>query len=132
MKLKDKITEAVPAILSASNAMRSADYGAIFFWQEVGSLAEKKLKEAWAAAQLKLLPDDEGMRALGEGEHIVAEDKRFSVVAKVSKPGERFDLDTFIAAVAKKYKADPVALKALADASKKQAKPSLSKRVLEA
>lgn len=131
-KLKERIVESVDAIYSASNALRGSDFGRIYFWQEVSCLADAKLKESWEQAQKTGIPADDELRALPMGDHVVDEDKRFTLVAKVSKPRELFDLDMFIAAVAKKHKLDPVALKALADQSKKATKPSLSKKVLEA
>lgn len=131
-KLKERIVESVDAIYSASNALRSSEFGRIYFWQEVSSLADAKLKESWEQAQKTGIPSDDELRAMPVGDHVVDEDKRFTLVVKISKPRESFDLDMFIAALVKKHKLDPVELRALADRSKKTTKPSLSKKVLEA
>lgn len=130
-KIKDQIEAGVTDVYAKSNALRASEFGRIYFWQEVSTLADAKLKKAWEAKQNGQLPGDDAMRALGEGDHVLERDKRFMVFAKVSKPRESFDLDGFIAKLAKKYKLDPVVLKAIADGCKKEGKASLSKRVLE-
>lgn len=130
-KVKDRIVAAVAGVYAASNALRASEYGRIYFWQEVGKLADDKLKKAWEARQTLNIISDDGMRALGEGEHVLDLDKRFTVVAKVSKPREGFDLELFIAALVKRHKLDAVKLAELAATCKSKSKPSLSKRVLE-
>jgi hypothetical protein len=131
-KIKDRIEAGVAEVYAGSNALRASEFGRIYFWQEVSTLADAKLKKAWEAKQGGHLPSDDDMRAAGEGDHVLERDKRFTVLAKVSKARESFDLDGFIAKLAKKHKLDPVALKAMADGCKKVGKASLSKRVLEA
>lgn len=131
-KIKDRIEAGVAEVYAGSNALRASEFGRIYFWQEVSTLADAKLKKAWEAKQGGHLPSDDDMRAAGEGDHVLERDKRFTVLAKVSKPRENFKLELFIAKLVKKHKLDAAALVALAETCKEPGKASLSKRVLEA
>lgn len=133
--LRERIVTLVEDCRTGINSLRSSKLGYLYFWQEVAALADDRLKQQWEKLQADgVLPSDDAMRALGEGDHIVKEDNRFTVTAKVSKEQQRFDRDLFIEAVAKKYKLKVSDLVALANTKecKKLSKPSLTKRVLEA
>jgi hypothetical protein len=136
MSLKLKIVNAViklaPQVMPKPKSNTKC-IDVIFYWQEVLSLAEDEVKAAWRAAQeVGLIPSDDDMRALGEGEHIVVDSQLFSVLAKVSKPSERFDRDLFIATLVKKYKLEKARLEAIAESCKVPSKAALSKSVVEA
>jgi hypothetical protein len=104
----------------------------VFFWQTIGTLAAAKEEAAWKAAQAaNLLPSDEKLRENVEGEKIVAESEHYSCIVKVSKPRNNFDKETFLATVARKFKVPLQKLLAIYDASMKEGKAPLSKRVLE-
>ena len=109
-------------------------YVNVFIWQEINRIAEDSLKKAWATAQAKdgVLVDDDEMRALGEGDHIVSESGTFSLVAKVSKPRQSFQKDDFIAAAARQFKTSPAKVLELYEKHCKDGKPALQKRIMEA
>lgn len=146
-KICAAITEAVCSLIRSDSrtrimrVVRGDNYGPhlseLYFWETVHKLAEQELKAAWARAQSPhsasaFMESDEELRAAGPGEHIVVESKQFTLVAKVTKPVDRFDPEAFIAHVARQFKISPVKLRAIADQCKRQSKPSLSKRILEA
>lgn len=133
--LRERIVSLIDDCRTGMNSLRGPKFGYLFFWQEVLALAEDRLKKQWEKLQADgELPSDDDMRKLGEGDHIVKEDKRFTVTAKVSKPQERFDKDLFITEVARRYKLKVSDLEAIANSklAKKETRPSLTKRVLEA
>jgi len=132
--IKERIAARLEDVRTGMNSLRSSKLGNAYFWQEVGALADKGAKAAWAEMQTgkdSFVLDDDSMRALGEGEHVVERTKLFCVSAKIAAPRKNFDLDSFIAAASKKFKIDAAKLTALADAHKVSGKPSLTKRVLE-
>jgi hypothetical protein len=104
----------------------------IFAWQTIAKHAEELLKRSWAAAQPVEVPDDDFMRALGRGEHIVTEAGAFTCIANITAPRMLLNQDDFNQAVSKRYEIDIAELLDLAEACKTEGKPPLSKRVLEA
>lgn len=126
-------------VLPVTNPDRKSNQGNILFdvfcWQEVTSIAKKKLEAAWKVAQdvKGLVPDDDVLRKrYGAGEQIVAETDSFSCVVKLTEPRKAFDLETFIGRLAKKYKLDADELAELAENCKVDGKRSVSKKILEA
>ena len=107
--------------------------GEIFTWQEVGKLADEKLKKAWkAAVEDDLIPSDEAMREkYDQDEHIVAESNAFSMIVTVGKPRETFDLEAFVSEVSRKWKINAVVLTKLAAGCKKSGTAPLTKRIRE-
>ena len=104
----------------------------IFAWQTLTKFANELQKQSWALVQPGKVPEDDAMRSLGRGEHIIAEAGAYSVVATVNAPRAMFDPDAFILAVSKKYKIDFAELRSLYENTKVDGTPPLSKRVLEA
>src|SRR4051812_16015247 len=82
-------------------------FGPIYFWQEIRKYSEASYEAAWKLTQkAKVVPDDDALRDLGQGEHIIADSRVFSFIAKIDKPRDAFDPEKFIQVVAKKYKLD--------------------------
>lgn len=106
----------------------------VFFWQEVSAMAEKALKEAWAALQGEdgFIGDDDALRDLGPGEQIVAESGSFSCLIKVTEPRKSFSREDFIWNISKRFKAKKEDLEKIAESSMKAGKASLTKRIVEA
>lgn len=131
--IEDAILTQMTSILGKSGKSNQKYLNVIYFWQEVSALADVGLKEAWREAQESgMVPSDNDMRALGEGDHMVVDTQHFSVLAKVSKPRANFDRDLFIAHLVKKYKLQKARLEALAETCKVPSKRALSKSVVEA
>jgi len=133
--IKDTMLKRVDDVRTGMNSLRTSHYGDAFFWQELSSLADKKLKEAWAVLQgakaSARVNDDDTLRALGAGDHVLDRTKRFVCMAKVTEPRKGLDEALLVATLAKKYKLDPVAVAAVIAACKVPGKPALSKRILE-
>ena len=105
----------------------------IFYWQVISEVADAAFKEAWnAAANAEVFDEDNKLRELGTGEHLLADSDSFSALISVSKPRMNFDREAFIGAVAKKYKIPADKLEALAETCKVKGNASLTKRVVEA
>ena len=106
----------------------------IYTWQVVSDIAEEMLKAAYEQAQQRggIMGDDDRLRLLGEGDHIVAESDKFSATAKVSKPRANFDREAFITDICKTFKLQESKVQACVKRSTKTGKASLTKRVLEA
>lgn len=138
MTLKDKLRAMLEGLAKVVKPRRDkANEGSylydIWFFQEMESFACDRLKIAWEEAQnAGIIPSDDDMRKK-IGETMVAESDRFSCVATVASPSERFDKDLFIDNLLRTYpKLDPANVQAIAERSKKGAKAALTKRVLEA
>lgn len=111
---------------------RGVFFATIFLWQEVKKYSESALEAAWkTAVAAKVVSEDEDLRDLGQGEHIISDSRLFSFIAKVDNPRQSFDQEAFIRRVATKYKLDPDALAKIAVECVKDSKPPLSKRILE-
>lgn len=107
-------------------------FGTIYYWQEIKKHAESALETSWKLAQKsKVIPDDDDLRDLGAGEHIIADSKQFSFIAKVDRPRQNFDPEQFIQLVAKRYKLSAPDLTKMAAGCLKDSKPPLTKRILE-
>jgi hypothetical protein len=137
-KLKDKLIATVDAMVKLVKPRDRTNTGPYLFeiwiWQELCALAEDRVAVAWKKAQDNgIIPQDDDMRKKS-GETIVTESDKFSCVATVASPGERFDKDQFIAEIVRKYKLRSADLYEIADSHvcKKEAKAALKKRVLEA
>lgn len=118
--------------LHPTNSSTASNLTSILVWQETLRIAAAKFKAAWDYPQSEgILPTDDVMRQLGEGEHVVERAGNIVLMAKVSKPREGFDRDLFIRRVAKKYKLPISDIEELAEASYTEGNPSLSKRVVE-
>jgi hypothetical protein len=128
----DKLVESLKAPELRKN--EGAFYVHTFLWQELSSVADDKLKKAWASAQGQggVIETDDEMRDRGEGEHIVSESGSFSCVAKVTKPRKVFDRDEFITKAALAFKVKPAKVIALLESCSKDGKAPLNKRILEA
>jgi hypothetical protein len=105
----------------------------IWFFQEMEAFACDRLKIAWKVAQDQgIIPEDDDLRKK-QGETIVVDSDRFSCVATVASPAERFDkevfIDNLVATFPKLKRAD---VEAVAERSKKKNKAQLTKRVIEA
>lgn len=138
--IKTKLTEALKMLLAPSSRIirvfKEDDlgpyFGPIYFWQEIKKYAESAHEAAWKTAQkAKVVPDDDALRDMGEGEHIIADSRLFSFIAKVDKPRDAFDLEKFCSVISKRFKVDEAALSKLAADCQKQSKSPLSKRILE-
>jgi hypothetical protein len=104
----------------------------IWFFQEMESFACDRLKIAWKKAQDEgVIPADDDMRAT-IGETIIVDSDRFSCVATVASPAERFDKEVFIDNLVKTLKLNREKVEAIAERSKKKNKAQLTKRVIEA
>ena len=140
-RIADDLYEAGERIVRTVNGSKSGSakdnlspyLAEVFFWQEVASLANASLKEAWARTQEPNGPlqSDDVLRELDFGDNTVAATDSFVAVAKVSQPKTMFDKEAFIAAVAKRFKISATKLAEVAEKSVKESKPSLSKKVLE-
>lgn len=136
--LKDRIIAAAEDICFEIPNPEKGNTGNLFFdllvWQTLCKLSADKLKEAWAVLQQEngLVPNDDDMRARGQGEHIIAETKKFSIVATVTKGRANFDAKSFALAAAEKWNCKPEDVLLLMLAHKPEGSPTLSKRVLEA
>lgn len=120
-------------VLKTARGDNAPELGQIFVWQETCAYAQKQLEQAWkAAVEAGVVPPEDELRARGEGEHIVAEDQRFSCIAKLTKPRAAFNRDAFLALIAKKFKIALPKLLPLVDQSMVPGKAALTKRVLEA
>lgn len=107
----------------------------IFVWQTICSAAEKSLKAAWKAAQEgpeAFVDEDETLRELGPGDHIVVDTDCFSVMAKLASERSYFTPEHFAEAAFRKWKIKKDDVLRMIEASKLPGKPSLTKRVLEA
>jgi len=139
MSVKQQILDGVVKLSQSIKAPElkkneGALYVNVFVWQEIEAIASDALKKAWATAQAKdgVMVDDDDMRALGEGDHIVSESGSFSLVAKVSKPRSTFQKDVFIAEAARRFKTTPAKVLALYEECSKEGKSPLQKRIMEA
>jgi hypothetical protein len=104
----------------------------IWFYQEMEAFACDRGKIAWKKAQDGgIIPDDDEMRKK-TGETIIVDSDRFSCVATVASPAERFDKELFITNLVKTLKLDRAKVEAIAERSKKKNKAQLTKRVIEA
>jgi hypothetical protein len=138
ISLRSKIAEALQALKDGPaifKKFKGDNHGpllsTLYFWQEVSKIAESAEKASWKEiARSKAIAGDDELRELSTGEHILLESRQFSVIAELKSPQQRFDLETFIAAVSKKYKLDAGALAVLAEGCKKGGTAPLSKRVL--
>ena len=102
-------------------------------WQEAKAYADKQLKAAWATAQAEgVVDDDDKMRELGEGQHIVNEAGKFSVTAKVTSGGSTFKPETAVAKMVSRFKVTAERAERLIEDSKEENTARLEKRVLEA
>jgi hypothetical protein len=136
--VKEQITAGLDKLVNSLKApeLRKNEgtlYVHTFLWQELSSVADDKLKKAWAAAQGKdgVIETDDEMRARGLGEHIVSESGSFSCVAKVTTPRKTLDRDEFIAKAALAFKVKPALVIALLESCSKEGKYPLTKRILE-
>src|SRR5262249_15723758 len=91
----------------------------IFYWQVVSENATKALKSAWERAVADgVVENDDQLRALGAGEHMLIDTNHFSVLASITKPRMLFDRDLFVEKVARKYKLEKSKLRAMAEECK--------------
>lgn len=106
----------------------------IYTWQETIKYAKERYDEAWKKAQLNGGPiaDDDNLRELGKGEHIVTESNSMSCIVTVQDPRRNFSKEKFIALIAKQHKIPVAELESLAERAYKETAPPLSKRVVEA
>jgi hypothetical protein len=133
-KLQKRVTDLLTTFVPLRKGDNKGSYLAdIWVAQEIERQADKALAQAWKRAQDDgVVADDDEMRALGVGDHLVSESNDFSVTAKVAKGREIFYKGVFIAAVSKKYKIDIVKLNELAEKCVSNGKLPLTKRVVEA
>lgn len=121
----------------ALRASKSNGAGMLFElhkWQEAKSIAERRLKEAWTAAQsgeFSFIADDDKLRKKKLGTHVVSEGGKFSVVVKVSAGDTRFDPAKFKMLARRRFKLTDEQVTKLIEDSKVQGKPKIEKRVLE-
>jgi len=107
-------------------------FGTIFYWQEIKKFSEAAHEAAWKIAQkAKVAPEDDDLRDLGNGEHIISDSKLFSFIVKVDNPRKTFDQEAFIEQISRKYKLNVAELSKIAATCMKDSKPPLSKRILE-
>jgi hypothetical protein len=106
--------------------------GRLFVWQEAEHYAKDRLKETWKEVYDEgVIPSDEALRET-PGARYLGRAGQFSILTEVSAPQQRFQLETFITEVARKYKLNPIALKALAEVCREPSKAPLKKTVVEA
>lgn len=105
----------------------------IFVWQEISRRSKKELEAAWKRGQdPEVLPSDEDLRSLGQGEHIVLDSDHFSCIVTVNKPRSNFKLEKFLLELTKRYKQLKYdELLALANTCKEPGAPPLEKRIVE-
>lgn len=107
----------------------------IFVWQTICSAAEKSLKAAWKAAQTgpeAFIDEDDELRQLGSGDHIVVDTDCFSVTAKLASERSYFNPEHFADDAVRKWKVKKDDVLRMIEAAKLPGNPSLTKRVLEA
>lgn len=134
--IKETMLERVNDVRQGMNSLRSSDFGYLFFWQEVGALAEKECKEAWKKLQDPKgkvnVGSDDDMRALGVGDHVVTNSKLFSVVAKIAAPRTNLDVELLQNAIIKAYpNVKATRLASIVEACRLEGKAALTKRVVE-
>lgn len=122
---------AIPDATDKSNA--GPILAEIYKWQEACDYAKKRLEAAWKEAQAKggVVPADDDIRDMEPGEHIIAKGKVFACFVKLNNPSNRFDKETFIRKLSKKYKISIDDLEALAKVSTIEAKGQLTKKIIE-
>jgi hypothetical protein len=104
----------------------------VYFWQVVADLAKKREEAAWEEIQKGLIGSDDDLRQLSEGEHLVVESGRYSVIAEVSKPQRRFNAEKFAERAARQFRTTVARVTALIEDCKIPSKKAvLSKRVIE-
>ena len=131
--LTETLTKLKQQFVKAKNGDNMGPFLAeIFVWQEVRKHADEMLKDTWKQVQAEgIIANDEALRALGKGEHIVAESDKYSCLITVDKPRDKFDRTDFIAEVAKKYKIKPSELQALERDCMGETSAPLTKRIIE-
>lgn len=134
--IKDTILERIDDVRKGMNSLRSSDFGNAFFWQVVCAQAETKLKDEWAKLQdpqgkLKL-KDDDDMRDLGSGDHVITNSKLFSVTAKIGAGRRTLNVDMLKSAIVRAYPSVRLdKLTEIIEDCKIQGKEQLTKRVVE-
>lgn len=138
-KLQTKLHGAVAeALAKLRNPDRGSNTGKflfdIFVWQEVSSLADKRLRDAWKAAQVEssVVEPDDVLREKGPGDHITEETDHFSLYVKISEGRKAINRDLFIEKVAKRYKLKVADLEKIAETCRVEGTRACTKRVLEA
>lgn len=128
------ITKAITEIKNPEGKRNSDVLFRIHLAQELKRVADKMSKDAYAEAVLDgIIPNDDALRAMDIGTHIVAESSAFSATCKVSDPRKTTDVEAFAAALAKsKYKVPIAITLKLIEDTKKESARVLEKRVLEA
>jgi len=107
-------------------------FGTIYYWQEIKKFSEAAHEAAWKTARAaKVIKEDDDLRDLGSGEHIIADSKLFSFIVKVDAPRKNFNRERFISVVAKRYKLNEAELAKIAADCFDDGTPPLSKRILE-
>ena len=133
---KDRIVKHIDAVrgvvFKAKMSKNEKLLAEVFLWQEIARIADENLKSAWKNAQIEFINNDDELRLLGKGDHIAAEAGNLSCDVKVSNGRYYPDVEAFIKAIVETYKAPLGGVVALAEKSKKEGNPSLSKRILEA
>ena len=143
-KIKDtckaRLTIALDALTKAKiTKLRRGDnldpyLSEIWLYQEIYKWAKKRKEAAWEIAQDKdgVLPQDDELRALGLGDHIVKDSHNYSVTINVANGQPSFDKDAFLLLVSNKHGVPLETLQQLAESCVSVGKLKLTKRVLEA
>lgn len=133
MRHLQRIVDAMTPLLKLKAPDKKSNVGAllwdIYIWQNVNSLAKKKLEQAWKVIEAdKLIPDDDTLRAV-QGERVILQTENLSCVIKVEPPRKIFDKDKFILRLSKKYKLPIEDLNRMAGRCYVDTKTVLTKRV---
>lgn len=104
----------------------------LFMWQELERYAAQMLKQAWLTAQSDggICEVDDALRGSPLGEREICSSKTFCLMVELKKPATRLDMDSFMQALARKFRTDVGTVAAIADKCRVENKPSLTKRVV--
>jgi hypothetical protein len=130
-------TEIVKAI-SKFNGVKNPDakhntgrlLGEAYFWDEMAKYAKAQAEGKWATLTREgIIPEK---RSLDPGEQEVASSPSFAVIAKVTQPVKRFDVDELAKLMRQsKYKVPESTTKELVDLAKVPTSPMVTMRVVE-
>jgi hypothetical protein len=127
-----QVTQEVETLLSririSEAGNRAPLLAEILVWQELVKQAKKKLEKAWES---ELIPSDEELRELGEGEHSILSEGGFTALASVKKPGRTLKADLLISDLVRFHKFTRKKAESLLNDCREENRPSLSKRIVE-
>lgn len=110
-------TQLVPPKAPEKDSNLAVILGEAYLWDEVQSFAKKRSDMLWKQlTDEKVIPDT---KQLDEGDHTLAESRRFVVTAKMTAPVKRFSADELAKIMKKEYKVPEPRTKELVESAKK-------------